>query len=77
MVEKLIEHLIRHLVSQPGAVMVTSVEAEGRCAVSIHVSPQDVARVIGSEGRIFRALRTVASVAGSLKNREVTVELAQ
>lgn len=77
MVEKLVEHIIKQLVSQPGSVMVTSVESEGRCSISIHVAPQDVARVIGSEGRIFRAMRTVASIAGSLKNREITVELAQ
>lgn len=77
MVEKLVEHIVKQLVSQPESVMVTSVEAEGRCSISIHVAPQDVARVIGSEGRIFRAMRTVASIAGSLKNREVSVELAQ
>lgn len=77
MVEKLVEHIVKQLVSQPASVMVTSIEADGRCAISIHVAAQDVARVIGSEGRIFRAMRTVASIAGSLKNKEVSVELAQ
>lgn len=77
MVEKVVEHLIKQLVSQPLAVMISSVESEGRCAVTVRVSPQDVARVIGSEGRIFRAIRTVASIMGSLKNKEITVDLAQ
>lgn len=77
MVEKLVEYMVKQLVSQPAAVLVTSVEAEGRCAITIHVAAQDFARVIGSEGRIFRAIKTVSSVAGSFKNKEVVVELAQ
>ncbi|MCL5436927.1 MAG: KH domain-containing protein [Candidatus Dependentiae bacterium] len=78
MVEKLVEYLVKQLVSQPASVMVTSVESEGRCTISVHVAEQDVARLIGSEGRIFRALRTVVGMVGSVKGgREITVEVAQ
>lgn len=77
MVEKLIEYLVKQLVTQPESVMISSVEEEGKCTVQVRVAQQDIARVIGSEGRILRSLRTMGSVAGALKNKEIVVEIVK
>lgn len=77
MIEKLVIQIVRQLVSQPEVVVVTSVESEGKCVVSIKVAPQDIARVIGSEGRIFRALRTIVTVMGAQQKRDVVLDIAR
>ncbi|HBY05596.1 MAG: hypothetical protein UV38_C0001G0210 [candidate division TM6 bacterium GW2011_GWE2_42_60] len=75
MVEKLLEYLVKQLVTQPESVMVSSVEADGKCTIQVRVAQQDIARVIGSEGRILRSLRTMGGVSGALKNKEIVVEI--
>lgn len=75
MVEKLVEFLVKNLVSQPTAVSVTSIETPELLTVQIRVATQDVARVIGSEGRIFRALRTLATFVGAEKQKEIMIEV--
>ena len=77
MVEKLVELLVKSLVSQPSSVSIASIESPELLTVQIKVAPQDVARVIGSEGRIFRALRTVAAFAGQDKNKEIVLEVVK
>lgn len=77
MIEKLVDQMVRQLVSQPEAVMVSSVESDGKCVISIRVAPQDIARVIGSEGRIFRALKTVVTLVGARQQRDVVLDIAK
>ncbi len=75
MIEKLIEYMVKQLVSQPTSVVVSAIESDTKCTVQIRVAPQDVARVIGSEGRILRSLRTLGGQIDAAKNREIVIEI--
>jgi predicted RNA-binding protein YlqC (UPF0109 family) len=66
---ELLEFLARRLVDEPDAVRVESVERDGGIVLQLHVAPDDVGKVIGRQGRIARALRTVVR-AGAARSRE-------
>ena len=54
-----IDYLAKSLVSNPGAVSVVERQGEGGIVVELSVDPGDVGRVIGKQGRIARAMRTL------------------
>ena len=65
---ELLAELARKLVDDPDAVRVDEVEREGAVVLQLHVAKDDVGKVIGRQGRIARALRTIvrASAARSI-----------
>jgi hypothetical protein len=74
-VAELLEWVARRLVDEPDAVRVETEEYEGELVLLLHVAPDDVGKVIGRQGRIARALRTVVRAAAARDNRRVTVEI--
>lgn len=73
---ELLEELARRLVDDPDAVRVESVEEDGVLVLRLHVAPDDVGKVIGRQGRIVRALRTVVRAGASRGGRRVQLEIA-
>ncbi|MSO58366.1 MAG: KH domain-containing protein [Thermoleophilia bacterium] len=73
--EELVAWVARGLVDEPGAVRVERVVAGETVLLRLHVAPDDIARVIGRQGRIVRALRTVVRAA-STRDERVTLEIA-
>ena len=71
----LVEHLAKSLVDQPEAVKVTQVEDGKEITIHLTVAPEDMGKVIGKQGRIARAIRTVVKAAAVKENRQVTVEI--
>ena len=71
----LVEHLAKSLVDQPEAVKVTQVEEGKEITIHLTVAPEDMGKVIGKQGRIARAIRTVVKAAAVKENRKVTVEI--
>jgi hypothetical protein len=65
---ELLEYLARRLVDEPDAVRVEQIEEEGLLLLRLHVAKDDVGKVIGRQGRIARALRTIVR-AGSVRER--------
>jgi uncharacterized protein len=65
---ELLEYLVRRLVDEPDAVRVEQIEEEGLLLLRLHVAKDDVGKVIGRQGRIARALRTIVR-AGSVRER--------
>lgn len=59
MAHQLITYVVKSIVSNPEAVSVQENEVGGRRVVQVRVASQDIARVIGSGGRTFRALRSM------------------
>ena len=55
---ELLEWIARRLVDEPDAVRVETEEREDAIVFHLHVSPDDVGKVIGKQGRIARALRS-------------------
>jgi hypothetical protein len=74
-VTELLEELARRLVDEPDAVRVESVEEDGELVLRLHVAPDDVGKVIGRQGRIVRALRTVVRASAGRGDRRVQLEI--
>jgi hypothetical protein len=76
-VAELIAEIARRLVDEPDAVRVTTEERDDAIVLYLHVAPGDVGKVIGRQGRIARALRTVARAGGVRAGRRVLLEIAE
>lgn len=59
MVNKLLENIVKKLVEKPDSVMITQTEANDKHVIRVIVARADLRRVIGSGGRVFRALKTL------------------
>ena len=73
---ELLAYLARELVDDPEAVRVEEEEREGALVLVLHVAPDDVGKVIGRQGRIARALRTLIRASAVPERRRVFVEIA-
>ena len=72
---ELLGYLARHLVDEPDAVRVEEVEEDDALVLRLHVAPDDVGKVIGRQGRIARALRTLVRAGGAHEGRRVVLEI--
>jgi uncharacterized protein len=75
-VSELLEELARRLVDDPDAVRVETEELPDLLVLHLYVGPDDVGKVIGRQGRIARALRTVVRASAGRGGRRVQVEIA-
>jgi uncharacterized protein len=73
---ELLAYLARELVDAPDAVRVEEEEREDAFVLVLHVAPDDVGKVIGRQGRIARALRTIVRASAVREGRRVLVEIA-
>jgi predicted RNA-binding protein YlqC (UPF0109 family) len=72
---ELIQYLSSQLVDDPDAVRVEEVERDGAIVLQLHVAKQDVGKVIGRQGRIARALRTLVRAGGARSEHRVLLEI--
>jgi predicted RNA-binding protein YlqC (UPF0109 family) len=75
-VAELVEFLARSLVDDPDAVRVEREERDDALVLHLHVAEDDVGKVIGRQGRIARALRTVVRAGGAHEDRRIVLEIA-
>jgi predicted RNA-binding protein YlqC (UPF0109 family) len=74
--DELLAELARRLVDEPDAVRVEQIEgADGALVLCLHVAEGDVGKVIGRQGRIARALRTVVRAGGPSAGRRLQLEI--
>jgi hypothetical protein len=73
--ENLIEYLVKALVDEPEHVNITEVAQEEATTYEVRVAPGDLGKVIGKQGRIANALRTVTKAAAMKDKRKVYVEI--
>jgi len=71
----LLEFLTRALVEDPGAVSVEELEEDGDLVYEITVAEGDLGRVIGKNGRVANAIRSVAKAAAVRLDRRVIVDI--
>ncbi|MFD0867539.1 KH domain-containing protein [Chlamydia abortus] len=71
----LISVIAKALVDHPEEVQVNVVEQEHATVYELTVHPSDVGKVIGKQGRIAKALRTVVTSAAVKENKRVSVEI--
>jgi len=72
---ELLEYLARQLVDEPDAVRVERVEEDDTVVLRLHVAQDDLGKVIGRQGRIARALRTIVRAGGTRDRRRVQLEI--
>ncbi len=70
-----IETLVKALVDEPEQVNITERTQEEATTYEVRVAPNDLGKVIGKQGRIANALRTVAKAAAMKNKRKVYVEI--
>jgi predicted RNA-binding protein YlqC (UPF0109 family) len=71
----LLEELARRLVDEPDAVRVETADEDGVFVLRLYVAEDDVGKVIGRQGRIARALRTVVRASAGRGERRVQLEI--
>ncbi|MFP4200907.1 MAG: KH domain-containing protein [Clostridia bacterium] len=76
-VGELIEYLARSLVDDPDSVEVKEVAGERSAVLEISVAEDDIGKIIGRNGRIVGAIRTVAKAAAAKEGRRVEVEILE
>ncbi len=73
--QELVKVLAQALVENPDAVEVEVVEEDSRTVLKLHVAQEDMGRVIGKQGRIAKAIRTIVKSAATRNNEKVTVDI--
>ncbi len=73
--KEVLELIAKALVDDEDAVSVTEVEGEQSVILELRVANADMGKVIGKQGRIAKAIRTVVKAAASRENKRVVVEI--
>jgi uncharacterized protein len=74
---ELVEYLARRLVDEPDAVRVEEVDRDGDLVIELYVAKDDVGKVIGRQGRIARALRTVVRASAARRSGRTLLEIVE
>ncbi len=74
---ELVEILAKALVDNPDEVVVNEIEGTQSIIIELKVAPEDMGKVIGKQGRIAKAIRTLVKAAAIKENKRVVVEIIQ
>ena len=75
--KELVEVIAKALVNNPDEVVVTETETDRETVLELKVAPSDMGKVIGKQGRIAKAIRSVVKAAASRDDKKVIVEIVQ
>ena len=73
--KELVEHIARSLVSNPDQVEVTEIEKGKNIHLELRTAPEDMGKVIGKQGRIAKAIRTVVKAASLKEDKRYVVDI--
>jgi len=76
-VKDLVEVIAKALVDNPQAVSVNEIQGERSITLELKVDPDDMGKIIGKQGRIAKAIRTVVKAAATKDDKRVVVEIMQ
>jgi len=74
-VTELVAYIAKALVDHPDEVTVNRVEGEQSVIIELKVHPDDMGKIIGKQGRIAKAIRTVVKAAAAKEGKRVIVEI--
>lgn len=74
---ELVEYIAKALVDNPQEVMVNEIEGSQSIIIELKVAQDDMGKIIGKQGRIAKAIRTVVKAAAIRENKRVVVEIIQ
>ncbi|KJS17320.1 MAG: hypothetical protein VR69_05715 [Peptococcaceae bacterium BRH_c4b] len=72
---EVVEILAKALVDNPDKVSINMVEREKSFLIELKVAPEDMGKVIGKQGRIAKAIRTVVKAAATKQKKKVIIEI--
>ncbi len=75
MEKELVEFMVKSLVDNPDEVCVNVIEGEKSTILELHVASEDVGKVIGKQGRIAKAIRTILSASATKDGKRATLEI--
>lgn len=73
--KELVEYIAKALVDNPDAVEVVEIPGTTSVIIELRVDPEDMGRVIGRDGKVANALRTVLRVVAAKQGKRVTLEI--
>ena len=73
--KELVEFIAKELVDHPEEVSVKEVDNDGTITLELSVHSEDMGKVIGKQGKIAKAIRTVVKAASMKENKKVHVEI--
>ena len=71
----LVEYIVKELVNEKEQVNVTRVERDDGVVIEVRVAQEDMGKIIGKQGKIARAIRTVVKAASSKEEKRVVVDI--
>lgn len=75
--KELLEVIAKNLVDCPEKVSVSEVQGDRALVLELKVAPEDMGKVIGKQGRIAKAIRTVVKAAAVHEDKHIVVEIVQ
>ena len=75
--KELVEVIAKSLVDYPEEVVVTETETNKAIVLELRVAQSDMGKVIGKQGRVAKAIRSIVKAAASKEEKKVTVDIVQ
>ena len=75
--KEVLEVIAKALVEHPDKVSVTEIKGDNSLTLELRVADGDMGKVIGKQGKIAKAIRTVVKAAASMENMHVSVDIVQ
>jgi hypothetical protein len=73
--KELVEYIVKSLVDKPEAVEISETQGELATMIEVRTAPEDSGKIIGREGRIANAVRTIVKAASAKQQKKVSVEI--
>ena len=73
--QELVEYVARSLVDDPDSVEVQVHQESGETVIELHVAEEDMGKVIGRNGSVAKALRTLLKVVGAREGQPISLEI--
>ncbi|MCK4387286.1 MAG: KH domain-containing protein [Dehalococcoidia bacterium] len=73
--KELVEYIVKSIVAEPDKVNITEENSEGVIVLKLEVAPEDKGRVIGRQGRVAEAMRTLLRVKAAQDDTRVRLEI--
>ena len=77
MYKDLIEYLVKSLVDNKDAVVITEAEDDGKIVITVKVESTDMGRVIGKDGRIIKSIREIVRAYSAKNGDKVVVNIEE
>jgi len=75
--KELITHIAKALVDKPEEVVVTEIKGKYISVIELKVAKEDIGKIIGKQGRMAQAIRTILRSASAKKKMQCTLELIE